>query len=90
MRSRSRKRSRKVIPSLKKGSLTKYGYHVRDSKESRRKALNKSLKKYGYSCLIKKLNAVKILSKNASPSNSKIYAQDIRYLQKKKMMEQGA
>jgi hypothetical protein len=84
-KSKSRsKRSRRVSQSLKKGSLKRYGYSVHDSKEDRRKSLKKAVKKYGYSSLIKKLNYVKVLSKSTSPSNSKIYGQDIKYLQKKK------
>ena len=80
LRSRG-KRPRRVLPSLKKGSLTKFGYTVHESTEKRRSSLRKALKEYGYSSLIKKLNAVKLLSKNTSPSNSKIYGSDIKYLQ---------
>ena len=80
LRSRG-KRTRRVLPSLKKGSLTKFGYTVRESAENRRKALHKALKEYGYSSLIKKLNAVRLLTRNTSPANSKIYDSDIKYLQ---------
>lgn len=81
---RSRRRSRRVIPKLKKGSLTRYGYSVHKSQKSRHRSLKKALNKYGYSSLVKKLNAVKLLSKNTSPSNSKIYGKDIKYLQSMK------
>ena len=74
-------RSRRVLPPLKKGSLTRFGYTVHESVEKRRSALRRALKAYGYSSLIKKLNAVKILTKNTSPTNSKIYGSDIKYLQ---------
>ena len=74
-------RSRRVLPLLKKGSLTKFGYTIHESAEKRRSSLRKALKAYGYSTLIKKLNAVKILTKNTSPTNSKIYGIDIKYLQ---------
>jgi hypothetical protein len=80
LRSRG-KRTKRVLPSLKKGSLTKYGYSVHNSAELRHKALKKALKEYGYSSLIKKLNAVKILTKNTHPSTSRIYGQDIKFLQ---------
>lgn len=75
------KRTRRVLPSLKKGSLTKFGYTVHETAEKRRKALHKALKAYGYSSLIKKLNAVRLLTRNTSPGNSKIYDSDIKYLQ---------
>lgn len=81
LRSRGKK-SRSVIPKLKKGGLKKYGYAVHDSATARHTALKKALKVYGYSTLIKKLNAVKVLSKNTSPKNSRIYGSDIRYVQK--------
>ena len=80
LRSRGKK-TRRVLPSLKKGSLTRYGYNVHETKEMRHKALKKALKIYGYASLVRKLNAVKLLTKNTSPSNSKIYGQDINYLQ---------
>ena len=80
LRSRG-KRTRRVLPLLKKGSLTKFGYTVHESADTRRKALHKALKEYGYSSLIKKLNAVRLLTRNTSPGNSKIYDSDIKYLQ---------
>lgn len=70
------------MPKLKKGSLKKYGYSTAGSDKKRHSALKKSLKAYGYSTLIKKLNAVKLLTKNTSPKNSKVYAKDIKWVQK--------
>lgn len=71
-----------VLPKLKTGSLTKYGYHVHDTKTIRHKALKKALKEYGFATLIRKLNAVRVLSRNTAPSNSKKYADDIKYIEK--------
>jgi len=73
---------KKVIPKLKSGSLTKYGYSVHNTKSIRHKALKKAYKTYGYSLLIKKLNAVRVLSRNTAPKNSKIYADDMKYVEK--------
>ena len=56
-------------------------FSTHETSEKRRKALNKALKAYGYSSLIKKLNAVRLLTRNTSPGNSKIYDSDIKYLQ---------
>ena len=76
------KKTHRVIPKLKKGGLTKYGYSVHESATSRHNAIKKALKAYGYSNLIKKLNAIKVLSKNTSPKNSRIYGNDIKYIQR--------
>ena len=80
LRSRGKRTSR-VLPILKKGSLTKFGYSTHEPENTRRSALRKALKVYGYSSLIKKLNAVKLLTRNTSPSNSRIYGSDIKYIQ---------
>lgn len=84
LRSRG-KRTSIVLPILKKGSLTKFGYSTREPENKRRSALRKALKVYGYSSLIKKLNAVKLLTRNTSPSNSRIYGSDIKYIQNLKI-----
>jgi hypothetical protein len=70
------------LPPLKLGSLKKYGYSVHDSIKKRHTALKKAIKKYGSSSTIKKLNAIRLLTKNTSPKNSKIYEKDLRYVQK--------
>ena len=76
------KRTSRVLPKLKKGSLTKYGYSAKNNSTERHTAIKKAIKAYGYGEVIKKLNAVKLLSKNTNPKNSKIYASDIIYIQK--------
>jgi len=72
-------RPRRVLPSLKKGSLTKYGYHISDSTENRHKALKKAFREYGYSTLIKKLNAVRLYNKS-KPSVYDKYTLDMKYV----------
>lgn len=79
-RSRGRK-SRRVLPKLKSGSLSKYGFHVNASPKVRKLALRKAEKKYGKSTVIKKLNAVRVLTKNTSPKTSRVYESSIKYLQ---------
>jgi Family of unknown function (DUF5771) len=74
-------RVNRVLPSLKKGSLTKYGYHLSDSKDERHKALKKAFDAYGYSTLIKKLNAVRLYNKS-KPSVYNKYTQDMNYVHK--------
>ena len=81
LRSRGKK-SNRVLPKLKKGSLTKYGYSTSVSESKRHIALKKALKAYGYSTLVKKLNAVKLLTKNTNPKNSRIYGRDLKWIQR--------
>jgi hypothetical protein len=69
------------LPKLKQGALTKHGYSVHDSSKSRHTAIKKALKEYTPGELIKKINAVRVLSKNTAPENSLIYAKDILYLE---------
>lgn len=76
------KKTKRVLPSLRKGALTKYGYSISSTDAKRHSALKKALKAYGYSSLVKKLNAVKLLTKNTSPRNSKIYGKDLKWIQK--------
>lgn len=71
-----------ILPKLKEGSLLKYGYNLHESDALRHAALKTAVKKYGFSSTIKKLNAVRVLSKNIAPENSKIYEKDIRYIEK--------
>jgi hypothetical protein len=80
---RAKKKSPQVyLPKLKQGGLKKYGYAVHDSLKKRHTALKKAIKRYGASKTIKKLNAIRLLTKNTSPKNSKIYAKDLKYVQK--------
>ena len=43
----------------------------------------RSLRPGGGLGVVKKLNAVKLLTKNTDPKRSKIYSKDLRYVQKK-------
>ena len=81
LRSRGKK-SKRVLPKLKNGSLTKYGYSTSVGEKKRHVALKKAQKAYGYSTLVKKLNAVKLLTKNTSPKNSRIYGRDLKWIQR--------
>ena len=76
-----RSRSNRVIPKLKKGTLTKHGYSTKEKAGIRHAALHKAVNAYGYSTVIKKLNAVRTLTKNTNPKNSEIYSKDIKNLQ---------
>ena len=51
----------------------------------RHRALDKAVKFYGRNNVIKKLNAVRVLVRNTSPENSKIYTKDMKYIQNIKL-----
>lgn len=74
---------RKVIPKLKRGTLSKFGYSLYGSDSSRHRALDKAVKEYGPGTVIKKLNAVAVLNKNNHPAASNVYRFDIHYIQTK-------
>jgi hypothetical protein len=80
LRSRGIKPKR-VIRILKRGELSKFGYHLADKKSVRQSALRKAVKEYGAGKVIKKLNAVRTLSKNVAPKNAKRYGRDIKFVQ---------
>ncbi len=71
----------KVIPKLKEGTLRKFGYHTDLSEQERLDALLKAVKEMGYADVIRKINAVRTLSK-ANLQLYKIYTTDIENLQK--------
>ena len=82
-------KSKKVIIKLDdKDYLKKFGYSTKLGKEDRHKVLLKAVEKYGYSSVIKRLVALRTLTKNTQPIKSNKYNNDIIGLQKwKKNME---
>ena len=60
--------SRMAFGKMRKGELTKYGYHAKNSARGRRSALGKALKRYPAMSVMRKLNALYVLSKNKAPS----------------------
>lgn len=71
-----------MIKIKHKGSLTSLGYSTKEPSTERHKALNKAVKKYGEGEVVKKLNAVAILTKNTNPKVSKTFKADIKYVKK--------
>lgn len=81
---RKTKKNKKPLFTLKKGDLTKYGYHLSTSKATtRHKALGKARKHYSHNSLIKKLNALAVLHKNKNPIYTKRARSDMDFLRKK-------
>lgn len=66
------------VPKPKKGQLP--SYRLRDLAHDRRKALEKVMRRDGYSTVIKELNVLAILNKNTQPINHKKVRNDMAYL----------
>jgi hypothetical protein len=65
----------KLTP-LRKGELTKHGYHYKDEQEKRHAALTKAIKEFGRLGVFRKLDAVAKLTERSLPEASRIYGMD--------------
>lgn len=72
------------IGKLKQGDLTSVGYSVTAKTSTRRKAVDRAVKKYGKATTIRKLNAVAVYTRRTSPTKSKVFKADMKYVQKNK------
>jgi hypothetical protein len=76
------------IELSKEGSLEKYGYHIINTRDTRRRALNKAISdkksKDALNLLIKRLNVLSIYFKNTKPLYSSRAREDVGYVQKKR------
>jgi len=64
-----------------KGSLKKFDYSPLLPQAKRRKALREAVLAYGKDSVIKKLNAIAVLTKNKQPEHSEIYRADLHYVE---------
>lgn len=67
---------------LKKGSLTRLGYHMKSPVASRHKALRRSVNKYGKASTIWKLNIQRTYRKRSDPKLAKSIERDISFVRK--------
>jgi hypothetical protein len=72
--------SAKVIPKLKEGALSKYGYSTDLTEKERLVCLVKAIKELTYAGVIRRINAIRTLTKS-NPKLFKIYTKDIENLQ---------
>jgi len=80
----SGRRTRKNrIGPLKKGLMKKIGYSVSAKAPTRRKAVDRAVKKYGPLSTLRKLNAVAVYTRRTSPVKSRRFKSDVKYIQKK-------
>ena len=71
------------IGPLKEGDLTRMGYRATLKAPTRRRAVDKAVRKYGKVSALRKLNAVAVYTKRRSPARSRTFKSDVRYVQKK-------
>ena len=74
----------KGIGPIKKGELGQFGYHHLDelSESERHVSLKKALKKMGAPKIVRKLGAIRTYLKNTSPTTSKIFYEDQKWVRK--------
>ena len=80
--SKSNTRKSKQLFVLKKGDLTKYGYHADLSEYKRHEALEKARSEYTSLSLFRKLNAVYLLNKNRDKKRAAIFKADANWVKK--------
>jgi hypothetical protein len=78
------------IGPLRKGGLSKYGYSVKASETSRKKALTRAIRKNGALPTYRKLNAISKLTRRTSPSVSKTFAKDRNWVYVKYSEDKGS
>lgn len=66
----------KTFGPLRKGELTKHGYHFRMSEPERHKSVRSAVAEFGALGVFRKLDAVAKLTVHSLPNASKIYASD--------------
>ena len=79
---RKKKTRKNVIGPLKKGELTSLGYSASKKAKTRRQALEKAVDRYGPLSTLRKVNAIRVLTKRRAPKVSKTLKADVKYLQK--------
>jgi len=80
---RTRKLRKNLIGPLKKGLMKKVGYSVTAKASTRHRAVDRAVKKYGKLSTLRKLNAVAVYTRRASPVKSRKFKSDVKYVQKK-------
>lgn len=73
------------IGPLKKGRLSAVGYSSTASPASRHRAIGAAVERYGAVTTLRMLNAVAVYTKRTSPSRSRTFKADVRYVQDKYM-----
>jgi hypothetical protein len=80
---KGRRTRKNLIGPLKKGLMTRMGYSVAAKAKTRRRAVDRAVKKYGKLSTLRKLNAVAVYTRRTSPVKSRKFKSDVKYVQKK-------
>lgn len=80
---KTQKKRTGLIVIQKAGDLKKYGYEniVSLTKEEREIALRKAVKAYGSLAVLRKVNAIRVLTKRTNPKLSEVLGKDVVFLQ---------
>lgn len=71
-----------LIPKMRKGELTKFGYSLEKLAGARRLALKKAVRAYDGLSVFRKLNALATLNKNVNPVYSRKFKADAAWVKK--------
>ena len=71
----------KVITISNKNKLSEHGYSIKKSENARYRALLKAIEAYGYLSVLRKLVALRTLTRDSNPEQSQIHDIDIKKLQ---------
>ena len=69
-----------VLFQLEKGTLSKFGYSMKNTQESRHKSLKKAIKHIKPLSIYRRLIALYVLNKNKYPENAKIFKNDAEWI----------
>jgi uncharacterized protein DUF5771 len=72
----------KVIGKLTRGGLRKFGYDTHSKSSERHIALLKAINKDGYATIVRRVNAIHVLTKNTNPKLSKKLESDLKFVEK--------
>lgn len=72
----------RLIPKMKKGELTKFGYSLDKLAGPRRVALKKAVRAYDGLSVFRKLNALATLNKNVNPVYARKFKSDAAWVKK--------
>ena len=71
------------IGTLRTGDLVLVGYDVSAPADTRHRAINRAIKRYGKASTLRKLNAVRVYTRRTAPTKSRTFTSDVHYVQKK-------
>lgn len=70
-----------MIVITEKGSLTRLGYSSKEPAVKRHAALRRAVLMYSAGAVIRKLNAIRVLNRIRRPEISRVYEDDMRWVQ---------